>query len=103
VSAVEYLRALREVDQARGEATLAVDALACPASQILPPALAAPDDVAAAGRCARVFNLLDWPSLVIPCGSTEAPVGLQFAGPPGREGVLFALAFALEKAHAEPV
>jgi Asp-tRNA(Asn)/Glu-tRNA(Gln) amidotransferase A subunit family amidase len=102
VSAVDYLRALREVDRARREARLAVDALACPASQILPPALEAPDDVAAAGRCARVFNLLDWPSLVVPCGSMEAPVGLQFAGPPGREGVLFALAVALEEALAVP-
>jgi aspartyl-tRNA(Asn)/glutamyl-tRNA(Gln) amidotransferase subunit A len=103
VSAVEYLRALREVDRARREANLAVDALACPASQILPPALAAPDDVAVAGRFARVFNLLDWPSLVVPCGSRQAPVGLQFAGPPGREGVLFSLAVALEKALAESV
>lgn len=102
VSAVGYLRALRDVERARRDTVLGVDALACPASPILPPALEAEDDVATAGRYTRPFNLLDWPALVVPCGSPEEPVGLQLAAPPGREGVIFALAAALEGALAGP-
>jgi aspartyl-tRNA(Asn)/glutamyl-tRNA(Gln) amidotransferase subunit A len=91
VPAVDYLRALCELEHARAAALLGVDALACPASPIVPPPLEAPDDVALAGRFARPFNVLDWPALVVPCGSPDAPAGLQLAAPSGREAALFFL------------
>jgi aspartyl-tRNA(Asn)/glutamyl-tRNA(Gln) amidotransferase subunit A len=97
VSAAEYLRALRRLEQVRRDATLTTSVVACPATPILPPSLDAPDDVRTAGRFARTFNALDWPALVVPCGNRTEPVGLQLAAPPGRESILWRLAAALEQ------
>jgi aspartyl-tRNA(Asn)/glutamyl-tRNA(Gln) amidotransferase subunit A len=94
VLAVEYMRALRALEEARAAAELDVDVLACPACPILPPPFDAPDDVPTAGRFTRIFNLLDWPALVVPCGSPEEPVGLQLVSQRGNEAALFALATA---------
>ena len=98
--AVEYLRALGSVERARRDARLDVDVLACPATPIPPPPLEAPDDVGLAGRFTRPFNLLDWPAIVVPCGTPAVPAGLQLAAPAGREAAVFAVAAAVETARA---
>ncbi len=46
------------------------------------------------------FNVTGQPALSLPCGTTAEglPVGLQIAGPPGADALVFALAAALERA-----
>jgi amidase len=48
------------------------------------------------------FNVTGQPALSLPCGTTAGglPVGLQIAGPPGADALVFALAAALERAFA---
>ena len=48
------------------------------------------------------FNVSGQPALSLPCGMTAdgLPVGLQIAGPPGADALVFALAAALERALA---
>jgi Asp-tRNA(Asn)/Glu-tRNA(Gln) amidotransferase A subunit family amidase len=86
-------------EQIRRKATLRADAFACPAAPVLPPALAAPDDVATVGRLLRPFNVLDWPAMVVPSAGAGGPVGLQLATPRDQEAVLWPLARALERAR----
>ena len=96
VSAVAYLEARAACEQARARTRLVgVDAVAGPTCPLLPPPLAAPDDVRSAGLLTRPFNLLDWPAVSVPVG--ERPVGLQIAVPRGAEPVLWTLAAAAER------
>jgi amidase len=46
------------------------------------------------------FNVTGQPALSLPCGATAEglPVGLQIAGPPGADALVFALAAAFERA-----
>jgi amidase/aspartyl-tRNA(Asn)/glutamyl-tRNA(Gln) amidotransferase subunit A len=46
------------------------------------------------------FNVTGQPALSLPCGTTAGglPVGLQIAGPPGADALVFSLAAALERA-----
>ena len=48
------------------------------------------------------FNVSGQPALSLPCGTTAdgLPVGLQIAGPPGADALVFALAAAFERALA---
>jgi len=51
-------------------------------------------------RNTRPFNVWGLPTVSIPCGLTSAglPIGLQIAGPPGREDVLLQFAHGCEEA-----
>jgi Asp-tRNA(Asn)/Glu-tRNA(Gln) amidotransferase A subunit family amidase len=51
-------------------------------------------------RNTRPFNVWGLPTISIPCALTRAglPIGLQIAGPPGREDVLLQFAYACEQA-----
>lgn len=51
-------------------------------------------------RNTRPFNVWGLPAISIPCGSTKAglPIGLQIAGPPGREDMVLQFAYACEAA-----
>jgi len=51
-------------------------------------------------RNTRPFNVWGLPAISVPCGFTAAdlPIGLQIAGPPGREDLVLALAGAYEQA-----
>ena len=48
------------------------------------------------------FNVTGQPAISLPCGTTAEglPVGLQIAGPPGADALVFALAAAFERATA---
>jgi Asp-tRNA(Asn)/Glu-tRNA(Gln) amidotransferase A subunit family amidase len=51
-------------------------------------------------RNTRPFNVWGVPAISIPCGLTKAglPIGLQIAGPPGREDMVLEFAYACESA-----
>ena len=51
-------------------------------------------------RNTRPFNVWGVPAISIPCGFAKAglPIGLQIAGPPGRENMLLEFAYACESA-----
>ena len=51
-------------------------------------------------RNTRPFNVRGLPAISLPCGFTSGglPIGLQIAGPPGREDRVLALAGAYEQA-----
>jgi Asp-tRNA(Asn)/Glu-tRNA(Gln) amidotransferase A subunit family amidase len=53
-------------------------------------------------RNTRPFNVWGVPAISIPCGLAKAglPIGLQIAGPPGREDMLLEFAYACESAMA---
>jgi len=53
-------------------------------------------------RNTRPFNVWGVPTISIPCGLTKAglPIGLQLAGPPGREDMVLEFAYACESAMA---
>jgi aspartyl-tRNA(Asn)/glutamyl-tRNA(Gln) amidotransferase subunit A len=55
-------------------------------------------------RLTMPFNATGQPVLAMPCGfdRRNLPVGLQFAGQPGREDALFEIGQALERALALP-
>jgi Asp-tRNA(Asn)/Glu-tRNA(Gln) amidotransferase A subunit family amidase len=90
---------LAALERIRDEVTLEADVFACPTSPIAPLSLDAPDDVARAGRLLRPFNIFDWPAISVPCPGPVSYAGVQLAGPPGREGLIFALASVVEAAR----
>jgi Asp-tRNA(Asn)/Glu-tRNA(Gln) amidotransferase A subunit family amidase len=113
ISQEDYAGALRRIEELRLSALQVfdeVDVLVTPAVPVLPPAIAELtgdwDRLRARElimlRNTRPFNVLGWPALSAPCGSTASglPIGLQLAAAPGREATLFALAGALEKNFA---
>jgi aspartyl-tRNA(Asn)/glutamyl-tRNA(Gln) amidotransferase subunit A len=53
-------------------------------------------------RNTRPFNVWGLPTISVPCGFTDAglPIGLQIAGPPGREDLVLQMAYAYEQATA---
>jgi aspartyl-tRNA(Asn)/glutamyl-tRNA(Gln) amidotransferase subunit A len=53
-------------------------------------------------RNTRPFNVWAIPAISVPCGFTAAwlPIGLQIAGPPGREDLVLQMAHAYEQATA---
>lgn len=50
-------------------------------------------------RNTRPLNVWGLPAISVPCGFTKAglPIGLQIAGPPGREDIVLRLAYAYEQ------
>ena len=113
VTAAEYIAQRRELDQARRtihSIFADLDLLVTPTTPIPAPAIAelkaSPDALRPAElkllRNTRPFNVWGLPAISVPCGFTQAglPIGLQIAGPPWREDLVFRLAYAYEQATA---
>jgi aspartyl-tRNA(Asn)/glutamyl-tRNA(Gln) amidotransferase subunit A len=113
LSAADQDRLRRELRQAR-QAILAVfervDVLVSPTVPVPAPTIAEltdhpemlrPREILLL-RNTRPFNVWGLPAISLPCGFTSAglPIGLQIAGPPGREDWVLALAGAYERATA---
>jgi aspartyl-tRNA(Asn)/glutamyl-tRNA(Gln) amidotransferase subunit A len=107
VSAVEYIRRRRELEQARHAASRLfeqVDLLVAPTLPVLPVLIAdAKDDeesVALFSHNTRPFNTYGLPALTVPCGFAKngLPIGLQIVGPPWGEAAVLRLAHAYERA-----
>ncbi len=111
ISAVEYIRRRRELDEERRRAHdffADVDLLVTPTMPIPAPAIADFKKDPAALRPAelallrntRPFNVWGLPAISVPCGFTKAglPIGLQIAGPHWREDLVLRLAHAYARA-----
>ncbi len=126
ITAAEYIRKRRELEQARRDIARAFrdfDLLLTPTAPVPPPAFdqltespaaatSAPNAVLDAApselrrqellllRNTRPFNALGLPAISVPCGFTRAglPVGLQICGPPGGDALVLQLASAFEQA-----
>ena len=85
-----------------------IDVLITPTVPVPPPAIADlqqnPERLRPAElvmlRNTRPFNVWGLPAISVPCGFTQSglPIGLQIAGAPGREDVVFSVAQAYEQA-----
>src|SRR5581483_5450356 len=113
VTAAEYIKRRRELDEARRnirETFAGVDLLITPATPMPAPAIAelraSPDALRPAElkllRNTRPFNIWGLPAISVPCGFTQGglPIGLQIAGPHWREELVLRLAHAYEQATA---
>jgi aspartyl-tRNA(Asn)/glutamyl-tRNA(Gln) amidotransferase subunit A len=113
VSAAEYIRCRRELEEARrniGAFFAQVDVLVTPTMPMAAPAIADlrkdPDALRPAElrllRNTRPFNVWGLPAISVPCGFTESglPVGLQIAGAHWREDLVLRVAWAYERATA---
>lgn len=113
ISAAEYIRKRREMDEVRrgiGRAFGDVDVLITPTTPIPAPLIAdlksIPDNLRPAElkllRNTRPFNVWGLPTISVPCGFTQAglPIGLQIAGRQWREDVVLRVAHAYEQATA---
>jgi len=113
VSAAEYIRGRRELEEARRNIARVfddVDVLVTPTTPIPAPTIAElkanPDALRPAElkllRNTRPFNVWGLPAISIPCGFTQSglPIGLQIAGPHWREDLVLRLAHAYEQATA---
>ena len=111
ISTSDYIRARRELEQARrdiGGAFASVDVLVTPTTPMVAPSIAELKSDGSALRPAelrllrntRPFNVWGLPAISIPCGFTRdgLPIGLQIAGPPWREDLVLRLAHAYELA-----
>jgi aspartyl-tRNA(Asn)/glutamyl-tRNA(Gln) amidotransferase subunit A len=111
ISAAEYIRGRRELDQERRRAHdffAEVDLLVTPTMPIPAPAIADlrkdPDALRPAElkllRNTRPFNVWGLPAISVPCGFTKSglPIGLQIAGAHWREDLVLRLAQAYESA-----
>jgi aspartyl-tRNA(Asn)/glutamyl-tRNA(Gln) amidotransferase subunit A len=107
---VEYILKKRELDLLRRSLAgmlKTVDVVICPTSPILPPAFLdleqnldklRPTELMML-RNTRPFNVLGWPTVSVPCGisKTGLPIGLQIAGPVGRDDLVLRVAYAYEQ------
>ena len=113
VSAPEYIRCRRELDEARRNirAVFAdMDVVATPTMPMPAPAIADlradPDALRPAElrllRNTRPFNVWGLPAISVPCGFTQngMPIGLQIAGAHWREDLVLRVAHAYEQATA---
>jgi aspartyl-tRNA(Asn)/glutamyl-tRNA(Gln) amidotransferase subunit A len=113
VTAAEYIRHHRELDEARrsiGQAFAHVDVLVTPTMPTSAPTIAElkadPEALRPAElkllRNTRPFNVWGLPAISLPCGFTQAglPIGLQIAGPHWHEDLVLRLAHAYEQATA---
>jgi aspartyl-tRNA(Asn)/glutamyl-tRNA(Gln) amidotransferase subunit A len=111
ISAVEYIRRRRELDEERRRARdffAEVDLLVTPTMPIPAPAIADlkkdPEALRPAElvllRNTRPFNIWGLPAISVPCGFTKSglPIGLQIAGAHWREDLVLKLAQAYESA-----
>jgi aspartyl-tRNA(Asn)/glutamyl-tRNA(Gln) amidotransferase subunit A len=110
VSAAEYIRRRRELEEARRQICdvfADLDLLVTPTMPIPAPAIAGlkqnPDALRPAElvllRNTRPFNVWGLPAISLPCGFTKSglPIGLQIAGPHLREDLVLSLAHAYEQ------
>lgn len=111
ISAEDYHRQLAELKAERArirDAFETIDVIVTPTTPIPAPKIAdleenpeqlRPHELMLL-RNTRPFNVWGLPTISIPCGLTNAglPIGLQIAGPPGREDVLLRFAHACEQA-----
>ena len=113
ITAEEYERKRAELKATREKARdlfEAVDLIVTPTTPILAPSIAElkenPDLLRPRElmllRNTRPFNVWGVPAISIPCGFARSglPIGLQIAGPPGREDMLLEFAYACELAMA---
>jgi aspartyl-tRNA(Asn)/glutamyl-tRNA(Gln) amidotransferase subunit A len=111
VSAAEYIRCRRELEQARrniGSVFANVDVLVTPTMPMPAPAIADlkkdPEALRPAElrllRNTRPFNVWGLPAISVPCGFTASglPIGLQIAGAHWREDLVLRVAWAYEQA-----
>jgi aspartyl-tRNA(Asn)/glutamyl-tRNA(Gln) amidotransferase subunit A len=111
ISRDEYLHRRAELDAARQsirQVFETVDVIVTPTTPIAAPAIAElqenpellrPRELLLL-RNTRPFNVWGVPAISVPCGFTKGglPIGLQIAGPAGREDFVLQLAFAYEQA-----
>jgi aspartyl-tRNA(Asn)/glutamyl-tRNA(Gln) amidotransferase subunit A len=108
-----YQRSREQLHAARqqiGSVFETVDVIVTPTTPIPAPAIAEleehPDQLRPCElmllRNTRPFNVWGIPAISVPCGFTKAglPIGLQIAGPTGREDLVLQLAYAYEQATA---
>jgi aspartyl-tRNA(Asn)/glutamyl-tRNA(Gln) amidotransferase subunit A len=113
VTAAEYIRNRRELEEARrgiDRAFADVDVIVTPTVPLPAPAIADLKASAEALRPAemrllhntRPFNVWGLPAISVPCGLTEngLPIGLQIAGPHWREDLVLRLAHRYEQSTA---
>jgi aspartyl-tRNA(Asn)/glutamyl-tRNA(Gln) amidotransferase subunit A len=113
VTATEYIRARRELEEARRNISRVfadIDVLVTPTMPMPAPSIAAlkdnPEELRPAElkllRNTRPFNVWGLPAISVPCGFTQGglPIGLQIAGPHWREDLVLRLAHAYEQATA---
>jgi aspartyl-tRNA(Asn)/glutamyl-tRNA(Gln) amidotransferase subunit A len=111
VSVRDYIAKLHELELLRrkaGEIFRDVDVIVTPTAPVPPPLLAEleaepsrlRDRELLMLRNTRPFNVLGLPAISVPCGETSAglPVGLQIAGPAGKDAQVLAFARASERA-----
>jgi len=111
VSPEEYVLRRALLDAAReqiGDTFAAIDAFVTPTTPIAAPSIAElkqnpellrPRELLLL-RNTRPLNVWGLPAISVPCGFTRAglPIGLQIAGPPGRDDIVLRLAYAYEQA-----
>jgi len=111
VSPEEYVLRRGLLDAAReqiGDTFAAIDAFVTPTTPIAAPSIAElkqnpellrPRELLLL-RNTRPLNVWGLPAISVPCGFTRAglPIGLQIAGPPGRDDIVLRLAYAYEQA-----
>jgi aspartyl-tRNA(Asn)/glutamyl-tRNA(Gln) amidotransferase subunit A len=113
VSAAEYIRLRRELEEARRNIRAVfsdVDVLVTPTTPMPAPAIAdlrvdsdalRPVELKLL-RNTRPFNVWGLPAISVPCGFAQSglPIGLQIAGPHWREDLVLRVAHAYEQATA---
>ena len=113
ISATDYIRARRELDEARRAAELIfrdVDVVITPTVPVEAPLLAELEPLGEPDlrqfetkyllRNTVPFSVLYWPSASVPCGFTSGglPVGMQISAKPGSDGLVLRLAHAYQQA-----
>jgi aspartyl-tRNA(Asn)/glutamyl-tRNA(Gln) amidotransferase subunit A len=99
--AIEYLRARRELADARRRCAAAADGcdiLLCASAPCAPVAIDGPDKTTRMNALTKPFNALGWPAASVPAGYDRdgLPLGLQVVGLPGNDAVVLRAAAALE-------
>ena len=99
--AIEYLRGLRELAEARRRCAAAAagyDILLCASAPCAPVPIDGPDRTTRLNALTKPFNALRWPALALPAGSDRygLPLSLQVVGTPGNDDVVLRAAAALE-------
>ncbi len=104
--AVEYLRGLRELAEARRRCSAAAagfDILLAASAPCAPVRIDGPDKTTRMNALTKPFNALRWPALALPAGFDRdgLPLSLQVVGLPGRDDVVLRAAAALESLLAD--
>src|SRR5437016_3809825 len=111
IGTVAYIQGRQQIDRTRrsiGEVFRKVDVIVTPTCPIGPPPIAefggdrngSLEFQSRNIKNTSPFNVYGWPSISVPCGFTASglPIGLQFSGPPGSDGVVLQVANAYEQA-----